>query len=175
MSLLDLSWLPGRNGPLVIDKPKAPASQPTPKQVAALDAKIRERAHQITFYPYDRGQCFDKNTAAVMAFVNLPGACAHYCWTTATRAWEFVQLPHMSTEQRCAERMGYMTIPKMRKHLLALFDKWLVKNDHRVVEFTGFAVRGGQMLPSTRSLSLKTLYEFIDMRDMVDGLKHGEG
>lgn len=175
MSLLNLSWLPGNRGPLVLDKPSAPAPAPTLEQMAKLDAHVREKASQITFYPYDRGQCFDKNTLAVMAFVNVPGACAHYCWTSATKAWEFVQLPHMSTEQRCAERMGYMTIARMRKHLVDLFDKWLVKSGTKVVNFAGFQIRSGELCPSTRNVSLKDLLEVVDMRDMVSGLKANAG
>lgn len=100
----------------------------TPNEEAKLDAFARIKASQITFYPYDRGQCFDKGECAILAFVNLPGACAHYCWSTATRSWDFVQIPHMCTEQRCAERMGYRSVEQMRKHLFDMFDGYLVSS-----------------------------------------------
>ncbi len=127
MSFLDLSWIPGKR---VQPKPIKPVSKTDAAAIEqskldALQAYAQRHASQITFYPYDRGQCYDKNAQAVMAIVNAPGACAHYCWSTATKTWEFVQLPHMSTEQRCAERMGYMTIAKMRSKLFAMLDEWL--------------------------------------------------
>lgn len=81
---------------------------------------------QITFYVYDRGQCFDKGEEAILAMVNLNGCAAHYMCKRSTQTWDFVQLPHLSTEQRAAERMGYRSIAAMREHLLVLFGNYLV-------------------------------------------------
>ncbi len=132
MNRLNPAWIPGNDQHPILVQPQAPSTELTPdqkaKQSIEYDKHVRQRASQITFYPYDRGQCYDKRTQAVMAFVNVPGAAAHYAWSSQTRVWAFVQLPHMSSEQRCAERMGYGSVDKMRRELFKLFDGWLGKN-----------------------------------------------
>lgn len=144
MNRLNPAWIPGNTQhPILVQPALAPecmdertrqkeamyaAVQRRAEQDPAQEQRIRQRGSQITFYPYDRGQCYDKTTQAVMAFVNVPGAAAHYAWSSQTRVWEFVQLPHMSSEQRCAERMGYGSVDKMRRELFKLFDGWLGKD-----------------------------------------------
>ncbi|MFZ7095490.1 hypothetical protein ACOPJQ_08635 [Luteimonas dalianensis] len=81
---------------------------------------------QITFYVYDRGQCYVKGEEAILAMVNLNGCAAHYMCKRNDQAWAFVQLPHLNTEQRAADRMGYPSIARMHDHLFALFGEYLL-------------------------------------------------
>lgn len=155
MTRLPLSWLPGRKQPLLSNP--APKPAPTAEQLAErkrldeqADAHLRARAGQVTFYPYDRGQCFDKDNKAVMALVNWPGAAAHYMWSTNEPAWQFVDMPHLSTEQRCCERMGYGSIAKMHADLFVKFDEWLLQNDFPAKLFTACRVRKGQVVETRK-------------------------
>lgn len=155
MTHLPLSWLPGRKQPLLSNP--APKPAPTAEQLAErkrldeqADAHLRAHAGQVTFYPYDRGQCYDKGERAVMAIVNWPGAAAHYMWSTNEATWQFVDMPHLSTEQRCAERMGYGSIAKMHADLFVKFDEWLLQNDFPAKLFTACRVRRGQVVETRK-------------------------
>lgn len=116
-----------------IETPPAKLQRPKTKEeieAAALAEHESMRSKgQITFYPYDRGQCYNKGSRAIMAFVNLPGSCAHYIFVEDVGEWEFVQFPHMSTEKRCAERSGYRSVEELRAYLFPFFSSYIVKND----------------------------------------------
>lgn len=155
MTRLPLSWLPGRKQPMLSNP--TPKPEPTDEQQAQakqleekLDAHVRAKAGQVTFYPYDRGQCFDKGERAVMAIVNWPGAAAHYMWSTNEATWQFVDMPHLSTEQRCAERMGYGSIAKMHADLFVKFDEWLLQNSFPAKLFTACRVRKGEVVETRK-------------------------
>lgn len=116
-----------------IETPPAKLQRPKTKEeieAAALAEHESMRSKgQITFYPYDRGQCYNKGCRAIMAFVNLPGSCAHYIFVEDIGEWEFVQFPHMSTEKRCAERSGYRSVEELRVSLFSFFNSYIIKND----------------------------------------------
>lgn len=84
-----------------------------------------EDAGQIQFYIYDRGQGFNKGEEVVMAMVNLKGSAAHYVISSCDKTWQFFQLPHLCTEKRASERMGYASIAAMHEHLFGLFNQHL--------------------------------------------------
>lgn len=165
--------------PLVAPVKIVPPPKPelTPDQQEQLDAHMRKNAFQITCHPYDRGQCSDNAEKAVLALVNAPGASAQYIWTTKTRQWEFVPMPHMSTEQRCSERMGYMSIPKLRKALFEQMDHWLDNNDFDPLKFIAHEVRGGKAKAvvkvsdftagSQGGVHLRKVKQWIEMRDKL--------
>lgn len=87
---------------------------------------MKQDMGQIKFYLYDRGQCFNKGEEAVLAMVNMNGCAAHYMINSSDRTWAFVQLPHLNTEQRACDRMGYRNIDAMHEHLFELFERHLV-------------------------------------------------
>lgn len=84
-----------------------------------------EDAGQIQFYIYDRGQGFNKDEEVVMAQVNNRGSAAHYVFSSRDKTWRFFQLPHLCTEKRASERMGFASIAAMHEHLFGLFNQHL--------------------------------------------------
>jgi len=120
-----------------ISMPPAKLERPKTKEeieaAALAEHESLKSKGQITFYPYDRGQCYNKGSRAIMAFVNLPGACAHYIFVEDVGKWEFVQFPHMSTEKRCAERSGYRNVEEFRSYLFSFFNSYLIKSGFFVI------------------------------------------
>lgn len=123
---IDLKPLaPSSDEPLALAKPPAPKADP----IKSLDAlrEMKRDAGQITFYIYDRGQCFSKGAEAVLAMVNMNGCAAHYMINSQDNTWEFFQMPHLNTEKRACFRMGYASTHAMHEHLFSLFDQHLEK------------------------------------------------
>src|SRR5690606_30441255 len=94
--------------------------KPNPLEAWKAPKLPGDRQGQVHFYIYDRGQCFDKGEEAILAMVNLNGCAAHYMTKRSNQAWTFVALPHLSTEKRCCERMGYRNLAHMHEHLFRL-------------------------------------------------------
>jgi hypothetical protein len=89
-----------------------------------MEKKLQDKG-QVNFLYYNQGQAFAKGDTAILAIVNLNGTAAHYMATNSERQWRFFQMPHLNTEKRAMERMGFPTMEAMHKKLFEFFDKEL--------------------------------------------------